>query len=148
MAPNENSKNFPYSTLIWAVVALISIFLFKPELKGLLSKSDELTVFGITVKSSRTEILQLTDSINAHKNSIANLVAEVEGQEGEIKQLEKLKNKLEKDLNKCPGQENNTRELNYEFNQIFRNNTEIKRKADALKSVRIITDFNQSVKKD
>ncbi|WP_203256799.1 hypothetical protein [Hyunsoonleella ulvae] len=138
----KNSGTFPYKALIWALVAVLALFLFKYEIKQLLIKSDELSIFGINVKSGSTEILMLTDSINAHKNKIVNLVKEIESQEAEIKNLEQLKNQLEENLNACPETRENTTKLSNEYSRIYDNNISIKRKAELLKATKIITNFN------
>ncbi len=64
--PNHKVKNGDVTlvvskkALIWAVVTVLTIFLFKSELKDLLSQSEELTVFGVSVKTSKKEVNQLT----------------------------------------------------------------------------------------
>ncbi len=137
----KTSSGFPYKTLIWALFAVVALFLFRNELKGLLNRSEELSLFGINVKTSEGEIAKLTDSIQIHQDRILSLVEEVEGQEEEIAKLKQLKDQLARQASNCPGIENNTKLLNAEYGRILRNNSIIKKKADELKSVKMITDF-------
>ncbi len=137
----SKTATFPFKTLIWALVVVLALFLFKREVKQLLNTSEELSLFGINVKTSRGQIVKLTDSINAYKDRITNLIGAVEGQEKEISKLEKLKKKLENDVAQCPAITKNTELLNTEYHQISRNNTAIKKKAAALKSVKILSNY-------
>lgn len=141
---NEDVKpnsGFPYKTLIWALVAVVALFLFRNELKGLLNRSEELSLFGINVKTSEGEISKLTDSIQMHQSRIVSLVEEIGIQEEEIAKLKLLKDQLARQASNCPGIEDNTKLLNAEYGRILRNNSIIKKKADELKSVQMMTSF-------
>lgn len=53
------AKSFPYKTLIWALVALIALYLFKNEIIHLLYNSTEIEIFGIRFKASDDQVVEL-----------------------------------------------------------------------------------------
>lgn len=141
MTDTSKASGFPYKSLIWALVTVLSIFLFKDELKQLLNHSEELTVFGVSVKTSKKEVIKLTAAIEGYQGQVSELIEQLDTQEFKVNQLEKLKEKLEKDIAKCPEVEKSTRLLNTEIDKIFKSNNTIKSKTDQLKSVKIITGY-------
>ena len=57
-------KDFPYKTLIWAVVAVIALFLFREGLEHLIFKMEEVVLFDrvkVKVNKSESEALAVAE---------------------------------------------------------------------------------------
>ena len=137
---SETAKSlFPYKTLIWAIVAVIAIFLFKSELGGLLKNAEKLSLFGIDIEVGKKQADKLSAAINAYELDIASFNDQVVAQQGQIEDLERLKTKLQREIANCPNAGASVRQLNLEYDKIFKANTELKKKSDAIKDTKIIT---------
>ena len=135
----EEKSTFPYKTLIWAVFAVLVIFLFKAEFKSLLSNAEELNVFGINIKASKDVANRLQDTIQNFENQIEGLSNELTFQQQQIERLDQLKKDLEKDLAKCPDAKGSVFAFNAQFQKIATENKELKSKSNILKNVDILT---------
>ncbi|WP_372756193.1 hypothetical protein [Mariniflexile sp.] len=134
----EEKTSFPYKTLIWALVAVIALFVFKEQLQHLLTNAEEFKVFGIEIKASKEQVNKLQDAIISYETKITDLTSQITTQENQIQSLYDVKIQLEKDLAKCPSLEKNTLLFNSQLNKIFENSDEIKTKSDKLKNVEIL----------
>lgn len=130
-------SNFPFKTLFWVLFAVFAVLIFKPELKRLLDKTEELTLFGIEIKAGKQKAAELKSAITNYENDIAVLSSQITDQQSRIKSLNELRKQLEKDLANCPGASENSRLLNTQFREIISNNMELKTKSDQLKKVKI-----------
>ena len=144
--PNQKPQ-FPYKTLIWAVLAALALFLFKPQIEILLTDAEHITVFGIEIKTNKIQAKKLTDSITQFQNKIAGLSTQITTQQEHIKTLDRLRSKLEKDLEKCPDAKANVERYNIQLNEIFKANSELKTKSDKLKDIKILQQSNLSTQK-
>lgn len=139
--PEDNAKttkNFPYKTLIWAVFALVAIFLFKPELKILLTKADEVSIFGIELKVGKDDANKLENAIQGYKDKIADFNKQMTQQQERIKGLESLKNDLQADLAQCPQASESARTLNLQFDKVLDANTRLQNQSEVLKNTKIL----------
>lgn len=134
----EGKSNFPFKTLIWALFAVIVLFVFKPELKQLITNAQEFNVFGIEIKTSEDKFNKLQDSIFNFKTKITDLSQEINSNQSKIDALKALKIKMEEDLDKCPDVKASSIVFNKQLNQIFKNNQELKMKSDRLKNIQIL----------
>jgi len=134
----ENKSNFPFKTLIWALFAIIVLFVFKPELKQLITNAQEFNVFGIEIKTSEDKFNKLQDSILNFKTKITDLSQEISNNQSKIDALKAIKTKMESDLAKCPEVKQSAVVFNRQLNQIFKSNQELKIKSDRLKNVEIL----------
>ena len=131
--PNETTSHFPYKTLIWALLAALTLFIFKPQIEMLLTDAEHIVVFGIEIKTNKEQANKLTDSIQQFETQINSLSGQITTQQNQIKTLDRLRAKLENDLKKCPDAQENVKEYSLQLNQIFKANTELKTKSDVLK---------------
>lgn len=140
---NEKTQ-FPYKTLIWALLAALALFLFKPQIENLLTDAEHITLFGIEIKTNKEQAQKLADSINEFKDKIEGLSTQITAQQDHIKTLDQLRSKLEKDLEKCPDARVNAQQYNIQLNEIFKANNELKTKSDNLKNIKILKQSNIS----
>jgi septal ring factor EnvC (AmiA/AmiB activator) len=134
----EDRTNFPFKTLIWVLFAALALFIFKGELKQLLTNAEELNIFGIEIKASKDKVNRLQDSIQSFEIKITELSNQITNQQRKISSLDDLKTELEKDLAKCPDAKRSAVLFNSQFNQILSTNTELKTKSDNLKDIKIL----------
>lgn len=135
----KDATKFPYKTLIWAVFGLIAIFLFKPELKLLISHAENVSVFGVEITASREKVQKLHDSIQNFENTIADLSNQLTKQQDKLKDLDELKTKLENDLAECPKAKEASALLNRQVRQLSTTNHELINKSDQLAKSNILT---------
>ena len=139
---DTKNTHFPYKTLIWALLAALSLFLFKPELKRLLSNAEKVSVFGIEINASKEQVKKLQDSIQSFEAEISSLSGQITNQEHEIQALDDLKTQLQNDLSNCPRARANTAKLNLQLNKIMANNSKIINKSEKLKNMEILQRTN------
>ncbi len=144
-ASTKKGSSFPYKTLIWAALALIAMFLFKGELKGLLERADEVAIFGIELKVEKEQALKLETAIKSYKDKMADFNDQIAMQQERIASLENLKNQLEDDIANCPSAKANAELLNLEVGKIFKANTELKQKTEVLKNTTILKRRNLNI---
>ncbi|NJX14923.1 hypothetical protein ABI125_07175 [Tamlana crocina] len=135
----KDTAKFPHKTLIWAVFGLIAIFLFKPELKLLISHAENVSVFGVEITASREKVRKLHDSIQNFESTIADLSNQLTNQQDKLKNLDKLKTKLENDLAECPKAKEASALLNKQVRQLSTTNHELINKSDQLAKSSILT---------
>lgn len=138
----KTKSGFPYKTLIWALLALVAIFLFKTELKDLLSKADEVSLFGIELKVGKDKALALENAIQKYEDEISAFNAQVTEQQEQIAQLERLKDNLRDDIANCPEARENAVLLNTEFTRIMTTNEDIKRRSSVIENAKIFKRAN------
>jgi len=125
--------NFPYKTLIWAALALIAIFLFKGELKGLLSNAEELSLFGIDLKVGKEKAQRLTDSIVKYKDELIAINDQMEQQESVIRSLKEKNTNLANRASSCPQVRGQAEALNADYQKVLDTSNEIKSKTASLR---------------
>lgn len=130
--------SFPYKTLIWAVLALIALFLFKPELKSLLSSAEEVSLFGMEFKVGKEKAAKLEIAIQRYKKEIDDFNIQMEEQQKHIVKLEEIKTNLENSIAECPSTRENAQQLNTELGIIMRTNKVLQQKSDVLKNTQIL----------
>lgn len=134
----EVKPNFPYKSLIWALFAIIAIFLFRDELKKLITNTEHLSVFGVEIKASPEKANKLLDSIRSFETTVAALSNQLASQQNKIKKLDKLKEELEEDLARCPDAKETSIKFNKQVSKIFDANLSMKAKSDKLSSTSIL----------
>lgn len=134
--------NFPFKTLIWALFAVLIVFLFKEELKYLLSNTEELTVFGVVIKANKEEAIALETVIHNFEEEITGLSNQITDQQERIKLLNELKRRLEEDVANCPDVKEDVATFNKQFTQIFKSNDALKMRTDKLKDIKMVQREN------
>ncbi len=130
--------SFPYKTLIWATLALVALFLFKPELKSLLSSAEEVSLFGMEFKVGKEKAAKLEIAIQRYKKEIDDFNVQMNEQQKHIAKLEEIKTDLESSIADCPSTRENAQQLNTELGIIMRTNKVLKQKSDVLKNTTIL----------
>ena len=139
-----HTSNFPYKTLLWVLFAALALFIFKSELKGLLSNAEELNIFGIEIKTGKEKAIKLKNKIANFEENITQLSSQITSQQSQIKALNNLRVQLEKDIANCPDAEEKTILFNAKVKQIFDNNKALKVQSDRLKDIKILR-YNSNV---
>lgn len=134
----DERTNFPYNTLIWAALAAISIFLFKPQIEDLLTDAEHINVFGIEIKTNKAQAIKLKDSIHQFEVQIASLSTQINTQQDQIQVLAQLSSKLKNDLAECPKASDNVLKYNEQLSTLFKASKALKAKSDDLKDLKII----------
>ena len=142
----EGKPNFPYKTLIWALFALIALFVFKNELKRFLTDAEKLSVFGVEINASREQVNKLQDSIQNFETTVADLSSQITNQQNKINDLDQLKTQLEQDLAECPEAKITAIRFNEQVSKIFNANKDLKTKSDKLKNSSILKISTYNVK--
>lgn len=137
---------FPYKTLIWALFACIALFLFKYELKQLLTNAEKLSVFGVEINASKEKVTRLQDSIQNFESTIADLSTQISEQQERISSLGELKTKLEQDLAECPEAKKTSLQFNKQVSSIFQTNMDLVSKSDKLRNASILKGQTYNVK--
>ncbi|NER16545.1 hypothetical protein [Spongiivirga citrea] len=130
--------SFPFKTLIWAILALVALFLFKPELKSLLSSAEEVSLFGMEFKVGKEKAAKLEIAIQRYKSEIDDFNVQMDEQQKHIAKLEEIKTNLENSITDCPGTQEDARKLNMELGIIMRTNKALQQKSDVLKNTKIL----------
>ncbi|MEW4922908.1 hypothetical protein [Algibacter sp. 2305UL17-15] len=142
----EGKPNFPYKTLIWAVFAALALLIFKPELKLLITNTEELSLFGVEIKASEEKANELQDSIRNFETTIAALSNQLTNQQEKINDLDTLKAQLEKDLAECPDAKETSKQFNAQVTKIVDANKDLKYKSDKLFNTNILKNSTYNVK--
>lgn len=142
----EGKLNFPHKTLIWAIFATVALLLFRSELKLLISKTQELSLFGIEIKATEEKANKLQDSIQNFETTILALSNQLTSQQNKINDLDQLKVQLEKDLAKCPDAKEASMQFNEQVTKIFNTNKALKIKSDKLIHTTILKSIFYNVK--
>ncbi|NKI33146.1 hypothetical protein [Croceivirga thetidis] len=132
------NKQFPYKTLIWALVALVALFLFKTQIAGLLEDSEEVNVFGIGIKVSKDESDKLLLAQNEFRDKEEELNQKIEQQEVVMDSLNALAKNLAGEIQGCQAAQSTAVKLNSNIRMLENLNGTIKREQVELKDYQII----------
>lgn len=105
-------RAFPFKTLIWALVVLVAFFIFKTEVKGLLSNSSEVNIFGVHIKVSEAESEDLLLAQEAFENEVAVFNEKIANQDATITSLNDLVGNLKGEIAGCSQAETTAFKLN------------------------------------
>lgn len=94
-------QTFPFKTLIWAVVVLASFFIFKQEVKDILSNSSEVNIFGVHIKVSKEESETLLIAQQEFENGVAVFNEKIASQDATINSLNSLVGNLQGEIEGC-----------------------------------------------
>lgn len=131
-------KQFPYKTLIWALVALVALFLFKTEIAGLLKDSEEVNIFGINIKVTKDQSDKLLLAQNEFRQKEEVLNQKIEGQEMVMDSLSLLTSNLAGQIEGCQAAKSTAVKLNSNIRKLESLNGTIKRDQIELKDYQII----------
>ena len=99
-------QNFPYKHLIWAVVTVIALFLFKGAWIHLIMKMEEVEILDkVTIKVSQEDAKLLEQEKDKLHREIADLKSTVTSQQAQLTSLSKSADRLTDELKDCGGKE-------------------------------------------
>ncbi|KJD36329.1 hypothetical protein PW52_07010 [Tamlana sedimentorum] len=141
----SDKSNFPYKTLIWALVALIALFLFKSQFENLLTNASELNIMGVVIKTNDKNAQRLKDSLNRYKTEVDKTITDLTDQlsenEADIKQLVLNNSDLKKQITSCTGDKVNQTPVfvGTDIMKMLKRNNELKAKTNEIKKVDILS---------
>ncbi|MCB4808224.1 hypothetical protein LG651_08160 [Tamlana sp. 62-3] len=141
----SNKSNFPYKTLIWALVTLIALFLFKNQFKKDSNNTSELNIMGVTIKTNDKNAQRLKDSLNRYKTEVDKTITDLTNQlsenESDIKQLVLNNADLKKQITSCTGEkvEQTPVFVGTDIIKMLKKNNELKAKTNEIKKVDILS---------
>ncbi|MEK6154560.1 hypothetical protein WIW50_14920 [Flavobacteriaceae bacterium 3-367] len=139
-------RSFPYKTLIWAVVALAALFLFKTEVKGLLVNSSEVNIFGVHIKVSEKESKNLLLAQEAFEDEVAVFNQQIASQDATISSLNELVGTLRGEIDGCTEAEGTALKLNAQIMDLNTMNRTIKNEKILSKDYKIIQAQKSNLK--
>ncbi|KJD31409.1 hypothetical protein PK35_14970 [Tamlana nanhaiensis] len=139
----SDKSNFPYKTLIWALVALIALFLFKSQFENALTNATEINILGVVIKTNDENALRLRDSLVHYKKevdqTVTDLSAQLSLQEKSLNQLIINNKDLKDKLKTCNIEVNQPSTLiGTDIFKMLKKNSELKNQIDAIKKVEIM----------
>lgn len=120
-------ENFPFKTLIWAVVLLLSFIIFKSEVKNLLSNAVEVSILGNTVKVSEKESEELLAAQISFDGKLQELIKHIQNQDTTIFSLNDLIENLKGELDGCSQAQATAGSIDKKLYELNTNRMEIKR---------------------
>lgn len=134
---NRSGSSFPFKTLIWALLALVAIFLFKNEIKGMLNDAEKLTLFGIEIQTGKETAAKLEAAAAKYNDQITALMQEISNQQMKIENIEELKKQLEENIPDCPEAQKTADLINANVQDMVILKKDIRLKSNVLKDIKI-----------
>ena len=119
-------KKFPFKTAIWAVVILAVLFIFKPEVQGLLRNSTELDILGVKLKVSDKDSEALLKAQADFETQVAAFTAKIDHQDTTIGSLNALIDNLQGEIAGCGEAEATAGEINNTLRNLSSENATIR----------------------
>ena len=132
-------KTFPYKTLIWAVVVVICLFLFKQPLMAMLSNTEEITILGNTLKVSKDESNALKESEQEYQGKINELNTMIGQQDSTIQVLTQQTNNLLADVQDCAQAKEAAKSVNSSLTHLNAANAQIKDRSAVIDRIKILS---------
>lgn len=132
-------ENFPYKTLIWALVTVSALVIFRNDLSGMISNTEEFTIFEkITLKVSKSESKALKIAQVEYEKKIDSLNYRINIQNRDIVALDSLSDKLSSQIKDCNNSKALTDSMRTKFNRINMASKYLKVQSDVLKNTKMI----------
>nr|WP_299174658.1 hypothetical protein [uncultured Allomuricauda sp.] len=139
-----DKKTFPFKTLIWAVVVLTVLFLFKPEIARTIVNSQEIDVFGVKIKVSEQQSEELLIAQTEFEAQAKDLNAKIQKQEVAMDSLNLLAVNLSGQIQGCQDAQNTSKKIDSSLKSLNALNSNIKRQPLLLKDYQIIKMSKQN----
>ena len=133
-----DKKAFPFKTLIWAVVAIAALFLFKPEIASLLKNSQEVNVFGINIKVSEKQSEELLVAQKKFEEQAAHLNQKIEQQETAMDSLNILTANLTGQIQGCQSAQSTAIKIDSSLRKLNILNQNIKREPFLMQDYQVV----------
>ncbi|PIB39220.1 hypothetical protein [Maribacter sp. 4G9] len=133
-----DKKTFPFRTLIWAVVAIAALLLFKPEIATLLANSNEINVFGVNIKVNDQQSEALLKAQKTFEAQASDLIGQIKNQEMALDSLNLLASHLKGQILGCKGAQATAKKIDSSVKNLNILNRNIKREPFLDKDYQII----------
>lgn len=132
------SKTFPFKTLIWAIVAIAALFLFKPEIAKLLLNSNEIDVFGVNIKVSEAQSDELLRAQKEFEQQASHLNEKIKNQDMAIDSLNLLASNLSGQIQGCQDAQSTAKKIDSSIRNLNILNKNLKKEPFLMKDYQII----------
>lgn len=139
-----DKKAFPFKTLIWAVVVLTVLFLFKPEIARTIVNSQEIDVFGIKIKVSEQQSEELLIAQNEFEAQAKDLNVKIQKQDVAMDSLNLLASNLSGQIQGCQDAQNTAEKIDSSLKSLSTLNSNLKRQPLLIKDYQIIKRSKQN----
>ena len=126
-------KDFPFKSLIWAVFGLIVIFMFRSTIQGMLERTTEITIYGVSAKVSKGDIEELTKLSEEREAEINDLNDEIDNQKNRYAQASQSLRNLQSQLGDCQEAQAAAEELSQDMRVVTEWNENLQTRAKVLK---------------
>ncbi|TAI49588.1 hypothetical protein [Flagellimonas allohymeniacidonis] len=133
-----DKKPFPYKTLIWAVVAVAALVLFKPQIANLLLNSNEIDVFGVSIKVNDKQSKELLNAQKDFEDQAADLNQKIINQDMAIDYLNLLASNLSGQIQGCQDAQSTAKQIDSSIRNLNILNKNLKKEPFLLKDYQII----------
>lgn len=133
-----DKKTFPFKTLIWALLAVAALFLFKQEVSHLLNHSEEIKIFGIEFKASKEQIVELLEAQKMFEEQKEKLMGKIRYQEKAMDSLNILTANLAGQIQGCQGAKTTALEIDSSLSRLKLFNKNMKQEKFLLEKFHII----------
>ena len=133
-----DKTTFPYKTLIWAVVAVAALILFKPQIANLLLNSNEVDVFGVNIKVSNKQSEELLNAQKDFEEQAADLNQKIISQDMAIDSLNLLASNLSGQIQGCQDAQSTAKKIDSSIRNLNILNKNLKKEPFLLKDYQII----------
>ncbi len=133
-----DKKTFPYKTLIWAIVAVAALVLFKPEIANVLLNSNEIDVFGVNIKVSEKQSEKLLLAQQDFEDQANDLNEKIRSQDMAIDSLNLLASNLSGQIQGCQDAQSTAKKIDSSIRSLNILNKNIKKEPFLLKDYQII----------
>ena len=133
-----DKKTFPYKTLIWAIVVLVGLFLFKPEIARLISNSQEIDVLGVKIKVSEKQSEELLAAETEFETQKKDLTVKIQKQEIAMDSLNLLASNLSGQIQGCQDAQSTAKKIDSSIRNLNILNRDLKKEPFLLKDYQII----------
>ena len=133
-----DKTTFPYKTLIWAVVAVAALILFKPQIANLLLNSNEVDVFGVSIKVNDKQSEELLNAQKDFEEQAADLNQKIMSQNMAIDSLNLLASNLSGQIQGCQDAQSTAKKIDSSIRNLNILNKNLKKEPFLLKDYQII----------
>lgn len=133
-----DKKTFPFKTLIWAIVAIVALLLFKPEIAKLLRNSNEIDVFGVNIRVSEEQSEELLKAQKDFEEQAWDLNEKIRSQDMAIDSLNLLASNLSGQIQGCQDAQSTAKKIDSSIRNLNILNKNLKKEPFLMKDYQII----------
>lgn len=132
-------QNFPYKHLIWAVVTVIALLLFRGAWNHIIFKMEEVEILDkVTIKVSQADAKLLEEEKDKLHREIADLKSTVTSQQAQLASLSKSADRLTEELKDCGGKEEEAVAFKASVDSMRSTNEKVLRRSNVLFDKKVI----------